>query len=183
MQAHEGAHVSQAPRVLFDADTIAARVRELGARISEDYRERDPVLVVTLGGAFVFAADLARAIEQPLRIDFMGAQSYGDAMQSSGVVKITYELARPVEGQDVLLVEDIVETGRTAKTLVQLLKARGARSVDMVALLHKGTPDTLPLPIPYLGFRFEEGFVVGYGLDHAQRHRGLPHIAVLDEPG
>jgi hypoxanthine phosphoribosyltransferase len=173
--------VSDTLRVLFDAQTIAERVRALGAQIAADYRDRDPVLVVTLGGAFVFAADLARAIEMPLRIDFIGAQSYGNATRSSGKVDVTYELARSVEGEDVLLVEDIVETGGTAKTLIELLKSRGARSVELVALLQKRSATASPPAIRYLGLSFEDGFVVGYGLDYAQRHRGLPHIAVLDE--
>jgi hypoxanthine phosphoribosyltransferase len=170
------------PRVLLSAEQIAARTSELGARITRDYAGRDLVLVPVLKGSFVFAADLARAIEAPVRIDFLGVRSYGAGTESSGVVQITHDLSRPIEGEDVLLVEDIVDTGLTVAHLVALLQTRGPRSVRVCALLHKPSRARVSAVVDYVGFTIEDRFVVGYGLDFDERHRNLPYIGVLDEP-
>lgn len=173
-----------APRLWLDADTIARRVRELGAEITRDYRDRDLVVVIVLTGSFVFAADLIRAIELPLGVDLLGVTSYGDATRSSGVVRITTDLARPVSGKDVLVVEDIVDTGLTMGFLLDSLHARGPRSLRVAALLEKTArhaPPVARITLDYVGFPLREGFVVGYGLDHAQRWRNLPYLALLPE--
>jgi hypoxanthine phosphoribosyltransferase len=168
---------------LLSSETIAGRVRELGAAISRDYAGRSVVLVSVLKGSFVFAADLARAITAPLRVEFLGVRSYGDGTKSSGVVQITYDLSRPIEGEDVLIVEDIIDTGLTVAHLLDLLRTRLPRSVKVCALLHKPSREVRHLPIDYLGFTIEDRFVVGYGLDHAEQYRNLPFIGVIDQGG
>jgi hypoxanthine phosphoribosyltransferase len=169
-------------KTLFSADQIATRVRELGAEITRDYEERSLVLLCVLKGSFMFAADLARAIDQPLRVEFLGVQSYGDDTKSSGVVQITLDLTRPIEGEDVLIVEDIVDTGLTLNYLREQLLPRKPRSVKVCALLQKPAKLVQNVRIDYLGFAIEDVFVVGYGLDHGQRHRNLAEIKVLDGP-
>jgi hypoxanthine phosphoribosyltransferase len=168
-------------RVLLDRATIARRVADLGARISADYAGRSLLVVPVLKGSFVFAADLVRAIDLPLSVEFLGVQSYGDATRSSGAVRLTLDLACSVADRDVLLVEDIVDTGLTASYLVAQLAARGARSVALCALLHKPARQVKPVEITYLGFTIPDVFVVGYGLDAAQLHRNLPDVRVLEE--
>jgi hypoxanthine phosphoribosyltransferase len=170
------------PRALLSAEQIASRVRELGAEIGHDYADQKLVLVPVLKGSFVFAADLARAIDLPLRIDFLGVRSYGAGTESSGVVQITHDLLRPIEGEDVLIVEDIVDTGLTVGHLVELLRTRGPRSVRVCALLNKPSRARVAARIDYLGFTIEDRFVVGYGLDFDEHHRNLPYIGVLDAP-
>jgi hypoxanthine phosphoribosyltransferase len=165
-------------RPLITADAIARRVRELGQEVTRDYQDRDLVVVVVLTGSFMFAADLVRAIELPLSVDFLGVQSYGNATESSGVVRITTDLVRPIEDKDVLVVEDIVDTGLTMRFLLDTLRARGPRSLRVAALLQKAPGGAPALAIDYLGFALGDGFVVGYGLDHAQRWRNLPYLAV-----
>jgi len=162
--------------LLYDADQIAARVRELGRAITEDYRDRRLVVLCVLKGSFVFAADLIRAIDRPLRVEFLGVQSYGDETRSSGAVQITQDLRRPVEGDDLLVVEDIVDTGLTCHYLCEQLRGRGPRSVRVCALLHKPARERRPVEITYLGFTVEDVFVVGYGLDWAERYRELPAL-------
>ncbi len=169
----------------IDRDRLAARVAELGAEITRDYQGRELVLVVVLKGSFVFAADLARAIDLPLTIDFLGLRSYGDGTESSGVVQITSDLTRPIEGRDVIVVEDIVDTGLTMAYLFKNLETRRPRSVRLASLLHKPARTRVPTRIDYLGFTIDDVFVIGYGLDHAQRHRNLPFLGVVqnrDEP-
>ena len=170
------------PRALLSAERVAARTRELGAQIARDYAGKSLVLVPVLKGSFVFAADLARAIDAPLRIDFLGVRSYGAGTESSGVVQITHDLSRPIEGEDVVLVEDIVDTGLTVAHLVSLLQTRGPASIRVCALLHKPSRAQVSAAIDYLGFTIEDRFVVGYGLDFDEKHRNLPYIGVLDEP-
>lgn len=167
-------------RILHDRTAIAARVAELGARITADYAGRSLLVVPVLRGSFVFAADLVRTIDLPLSIEFLGVQSYGDATLSSGIVRLTLDLARPVDGLDVLLVEDIVDSGLTSSYLLEQLAARGARSVRLCALLHKPARTVKPVEIRYLGFTIPDVFVVGYGLDAAQLYRNLPDLRVLD---
>jgi hypoxanthine phosphoribosyltransferase len=167
------------PPVLIAEADLAARVRALGAQIAADYQGRELVVVVVLKGSFVFAADLVRCIALPLEIDFLGVRSYGDSTETSGVVQITSDLSRSIEGKDVLLVEDIVDTGLTLRFLLDNLATRSPRSVRLCALLHKPARTLAPVPIDYLGFSIDDVFVVGYGLDHAQQHRNLPYVGVL----
>lgn len=171
------------PQVLLAADQIALRIRELGEQIARDYQDRDLVAVVVLKGSFMFAADLVRSIGLPMEIDFLGVRSYGDSTHTSGVVQITSDLTRSIEGKDVLLVEDIVDTGLTLRFLLDNLATRAPRSLRLCALLHKPARARVQVPIDYLGFSIDNVFVVGYGLDHAQRHRNLPYVGVLSETG
>ena len=165
---------------LLTSEVIAARVRELGASITHDYEGRSIVLVCILKGSFIFAADLARAIALPVRIEFLGVRSYGQGTTSSGVVQITQDLANPIEGEEVLLVEDIVDTGLTVAHLLELLRTRLPRTLKVCALLHKPARLCTPVPIEYLGFTIEDRFVVGYGLDRAEAYRNLPYIGILE---
>jgi hypoxanthine phosphoribosyltransferase len=165
---------------LITREEIADRVREMGAAIARDYRGRSVVLVCVLKGSFVFAADLARAIEGTLRVEFLGVRSYGAGTTSSGVVQITHDLQHSIEGEDVLLVEDIVDTGLTLAHLLELLRTRLPRSMKVCALLHKPSRSCTPVPIDYVGFTIEDRFVVGYGLDKAEAYRNLPYIGALD---
>jgi hypoxanthine phosphoribosyltransferase len=167
-------------RTLIARDRLAARVAELGKQIEADHREGSLVLLGVLKGSFIFMADLCRAIQRPLRVEFLGVQSYGAGTASSGAVQITQDLTSPVDGSDVVIVEDIVDTGLTAHFLVQQLTARQARSVRLCSLLHKPARARREVKIDYLGFTIEDVFVVGYGLDHAQRYRNLPDLCVLD---
>jgi hypoxanthine phosphoribosyltransferase len=166
---------------MISAEQIAARVRELGAAISRDYEGKKLVLVCVLKGSFVFTSDLARAINVPLRVEFLGVRSYGEGTTSSGVVQITQDLSRAVEGEDLLLVEDIVDTGLTIAHLLELLRTRKPASIKVCSLLHKPARSRVPVPIDYLGFTIEDRFVVGYGLDWAEHYRNLPHIAVVEQ--
>jgi hypoxanthine phosphoribosyltransferase len=165
---------------MLSTEQIATRVRELGADITRDYADRKLVLVCVLKGSFVFAADLARAIDLPVRIDFLGVRSYGAGTESSGVVQITQDLSLPIEREDVLLVEDIVDTGLTIAHLIDLLRTRAPSSVKVCALLHKPARARVTIAIDYLGFTIEDRFVVGYGLDFAERYRNLPFIGVVE---
>jgi hypoxanthine phosphoribosyltransferase len=165
---------------MLSAGEIAARVKELGAQITRDYTGRELVLVCVLKGSFVFAADLARAIDLPLRIDFLGVRSYGEGTESSGVVQITQDLSRPIAHEDVLLVEDIVDTGLTIAHLIDLFRTRQPHSVKVCSLLHKPARARVAVNVDYLGFTIEDRFVVGYGLDFAEKHRNLPYIGVIE---
>jgi hypoxanthine phosphoribosyltransferase len=165
---------------LLSAEQIAERVRELGVQIARDYAGHNLVLVCVLKGSFVFASDLARAVELPLRIDFLGVRSYGEGTESSGVVQITQDLSRPIEHEDVLLVEDIVDTGLTIAHLRDLLRTRSPASVKVCSLLHKPSRARVESVIDYLGFTIDDRFVVGYGLDFAERYRNLPYIGVIE---
>jgi hypoxanthine phosphoribosyltransferase len=166
---------------MLSAEQIAARVRELGAQIAKDYADRRLVLVSVLSGSFVFTADLARAIDLTnVRIEFLGVRSYGEGTTSSGIVQITRDLARPIEGEDVLIVEDIVDTGLTIAHLIELFGTRRPASLKVCALLHKPARTKVEVAIHYLGFTIEDRFVVGYGLDWAERYRNLPFIGVVE---
>lgn len=167
-------------RTLLSAEQIGARVRELGAQITKDYAERRLVLVSVLKGSFVFTADLARHIDLPVRVEFLGVRSYGEGTDTTGVVQITQDLTRPIEGEDVLLVEDIVDTGLTISHLLRLLRTRMPSSVKVCALLHKPARARVEVPVDYLGFTIEDKFVVGYGLDWAERYRNLPYIGIVE---
>jgi len=168
-------------RTLIDSVQISERVRAMGAEITRDYQGRDLVLVPVLKGSYVFVADLARAIDLPLSIDFLGLRSYGDGTTTSGVVQITSDLSKPIEGKDVIVVEDIVDTGLTMAYLFENLETRRPHSVKLAALLHKPARTRVPIGIDYLGFTIDDVFVVGYGLDYAELHRNLPYIGVLEQ--
>jgi hypoxanthine phosphoribosyltransferase len=169
-------HVS----TLLSTEQIAARVRELGAQITKDYADRRLVLVSVLKGSFIFTADLCRAIDTQLRIEFLGVRSYGEGTSSSGVVQITQDLSKPIEGEDILIVEDIVDTGLTIAHLLELFHTRHPASIKVCSLLHKPARTKVEVPIDYLGFTIEDRFVVGYGLDWAERYRNLPFIGVVE---
>jgi hypoxanthine phosphoribosyltransferase len=165
--------------VLLDAMTIQGRVRELGARITRDYCGRSPHLVGVLKGATIFHADLVRVIDLPLSFDFIAVSSYGASAQSSGEVRILKDLDESPEGKDVLLVEDILDTGLTVHYLLQNLRSRKVRSLGVVALLNKPSRRRIEVPADYIGFEIEDKFVVGYGLDFNQCYRNLRDIHVL----
>ncbi len=165
---------------LYSAEQLATRVKELGAQISEDYRGQRVLLVCVLKGSFVFTADLARAIDGNVQIEFLGVQSYGEGTSTTGVVQITQDITRSIEAEHVLVVEDIVDTGLTIAHLLDLLRTRKPASVKVCSLLHKPSRTRIEVPIDYLGFTIEDKFVVGYGLDWAQRYRNLPFIGVVE---
>lgn len=184
---HRHTYVEMAPlapppaRVLYSAEQIAHRVRELGTEITRDYAAGSLVILCILKGSFVFAADLIRAIDLPLRVEFLGVASYGSGTQSTGVVQITQDLTSTIEGDDVLLVEDIIDSGLTIDYISKQLLLRHPRSLRVCAFLHKPTRTQKRVPIDYLGFTITDEFVVGYGLDHAQCYRNLPHLGILEQ--
>jgi len=165
--------------VLFNAAQIEHRVRELGQQIRKDYEGKELVMVAVLKGAFVFAADLTRQIDLPLAIDFIGLSSYGEATESSGVVKITSDLTRPIEGKHVIVVEDIVDTGLTMRYLLDNLMTRKPASVKICTLLQKPSRARTKIPVDYCGFTVPDLFVIGYGLDAGEKYRNLPFIGVV----
>lgn len=168
---------------LISADAIAARVAEMGAQITAEYAplatSADIVLVGVLKGSVIFLADLARHIAAPIYLDFIGISSYGDATVSSGVVQITQDLSRPIEGKHVIVVEDIVDTGHTVHYLLENLGTRRPASIKLASLLHKPERSEREVKIDYLGFTIPNKFVVGYGLDVAQQYRNLPFIGYV----
>src|SRR5918997_973151 len=168
--------------MLVESDALQQRVRELGAEISSDYADRDLVLVCVLKGAVFFLSDLMRAIEIPCEVDFMAVASYGSATDSSGVVRILKDLDTVIEGRDVLIVEDIVDSGLTLSYLMRNLRGRGPRSLEVCALLTKPERRKVELPARYIGFEIPDRFAIGYGLDHAERYRNLPFVAALLQP-
>lgn len=170
-------------RVIVSETEVRQRVTELGARITEDYRDRRPLLVGVLKGAFVFMADLARAIELPVEFDFMAVASYGSATKSSGVVRIVKDLDLDLTGRDVIIVEDIIDSGLTLAYLRKNLLARGPASVEVCALLVREGLQKTDLDLRYVGFSIPPDFVVGYGLDVREQYRNLPYIAgYIEEP-
>ncbi len=169
--------------VLYSADDIKARIAELGAQITADYRGHDLVLVGVLKGSCVFMADLMRAIDLPMTIDFMSVSSYKDGTVSTGDVEILKDLSNPIRGKDVLVVEDIVDTGLTLTRLLEILGSRGARSIKLASFLDKPEPRIkTELNVDYKGFVIPNEFVVGYGLDAAGRYRNLPFIGIVKNP-
>lgn len=165
--------------VLFSTEALAARVRELGAEISADYAGKEILMVGVLRGAIVFMADLARAISRPVTIDFIAVTSYGASTQSSGVVRILKDLDEEVEGRHVLIVEDIIDSGLTLKYLYENIKSRKPASVRICTLLNKPSRRQAEVPVDYNGFTIPDYFVVGYGLDYAEKYRNLPYVGVL----
>jgi hypoxanthine phosphoribosyltransferase len=166
---------------LVSAEDLQRRVRELGAEISRDYEGRDLVMIGVLKGAVLFLADLMRELTVPCEVDFMAVSSYGSSTDSSGVVRILKDLDATIEGRDVLLVEDIVDSGLTLHYLLKNLRARDPASLEVCALLTKPERRRVELPIRYVGFEIPNRFAIGYGLDHAQRYRNLRYVAVLNQ--
>jgi hypoxanthine phosphoribosyltransferase len=166
---------------LVSGEDLRRRVAELGEQVSADYEGRDLVMVGVLKGALIFLADLMREVTVPCEIDFMAVSSYGSQTDSSGVVRILKDLDSPIEGRDVLVVEDIIDSGLTLQYLMRTLKARAPASLEACSLLTK--PDRLRVELEprYIGFRIPDRFAIGYGLDHAQRYRNLDYVAALDE--
>lgn len=166
-------------RVVFDEETIASRVRELGAEITSAYPDGDLLVLGLLKGSFIFLSDLVRAIHRPLQVDFLIASSYGDSTVSSGSVKLVYDPETRLEDRHILLVEDIVDSGRTLQRLLTLLGARRPRSLEVCALLHKRIASELAYDVRFVGFDAPHEFLIGYGLDHAEDYRHLPYIGSL----
>ena len=164
----------------ISARRLQSRVAALGRTIRADYRDRDLVLVGILKGSFIFMADLARAINLPLTCDFMRVSSYGAGTASTGRVRMEFDLSHPIRGKDVLLVEDIVDTGWTLAHVIRELRRKKPSTLRLAALLHKPDRTRVTVPIDYLGFKIPDRFVVGYGLDFDGRYRNLPHLAVLN---
>ena len=163
--------------ILIDAAALDARVRELGAQITRDYQGKELVLVPVLKGSFVFAADLARAIDLPLSIEFFGVRSY-EGTETTGVVQTTLDLSKPIEGKHVIIVEDIVDTGLTMAYMLENFETRRPETLKLASLLHKPARTKVPVEIDYLGFTIDDVFVIGYGLDFGERYRNLPYIGV-----
>jgi hypoxanthine phosphoribosyltransferase len=166
--------------VLLSEEQIRERITELGAEIARDYAGRDPILVAVLKGAFIFMADLARAVQIPLEVDFMAVSSYGASTRSSGVVRIVKDLDIDLGGRHVIIVEDIVDSGLTLRYLRKTLESRGTASLEVCALLVREGNQQSELDLRYIGFRLPPAFVIGYGLDVAERYRNLPNIAVYE---
>jgi hypoxanthine phosphoribosyltransferase len=166
--------------VLIDRDALQKRIAELGEEISADYAGRDLLLVGVLKGAVFFMADLMRGLSIPCEIDFMAISSYGDSTDSSGVVRILKDLDINIEGRDVLVVEDIIDSGLTLSYLMRNLEAREPASLEICALLTKPDRREIEVPVRYVGFEIPNRFVIGYGLDFAERYRNLPYVGVLD---
>jgi hypoxanthine phosphoribosyltransferase len=165
--------------ILVQPDDLRRKVADLGRQISEDYADRDLLLVGVLKGAVFFLSDLMREISVPCEVDFMAVASYGSATDSSGVVRILKDLDAPIEGRHVLIVEDIVDSGLTLQYLLRNLAARGPASVEVCALLTKPERRKVDLHARYVGFEIPDKFAIGYGLDHAERYRNLPYVAAL----
>jgi hypoxanthine phosphoribosyltransferase len=165
-------------KVLLSNDAIQARIQEMGREIAKDYKGREPHLVGVLKGAFTFLSDLARAIELPMTLDFIAVSSYGAATKTSGEVRLVKDLDQGLEGRDLLVVEDIVDTGLTLNYLLNLLRARGPRSLKVATLLSKPSRRLVQIPVDYVGFSIDDHFVVGYGLDFNEKYRNLRDIVV-----
>jgi hypoxanthine phosphoribosyltransferase len=172
---------SEVGEVLVSAEDLQLRVAALGAQISRDYAGKPLLLVGVLKGAVFFLSDLMRHVEIPVEVDFMAVASYGSATDSSGVVRILKDLDAAIEGRDVLIVEDIVDSGLTLQYLMRNLGSRNPRTLEVCALLVKPARRKVELPTKYVGFEIEDRFVVGYGLDYAERHRNLPFVAALEK--
>ena len=166
-------------RVLFSEEQLRQRVAEIAAQIDRDYAGKEPLLVSVLRGSFVFMADLVRSIHLPCTVDFMAVSSYGSGTSSSGQVKIVKDLSEQIEGRDLIVVEDILDSGNTLSYLLQLLQARRPASVRLCTLLDKPSRRVKPVELHYSGFTIPDYFVVGYGLDYDEKYRNLPYIGVL----
>ncbi len=166
---------------MITADEIQARIQELGRQISQDYAGQEVVALAVLKGSVLFFADLLRALDLPLlTTDFLGLSSYGSRTASSGVVRLTQDLSRPIEGKHLLVIEDIVDTGLTMKYLLDNFQTRRPASIRICTLLHKPAGKVVEVPMDYVGFTIEDKFVVGYGLDYDERYRQVPFIGVME---
>jgi hypoxanthine phosphoribosyltransferase len=165
--------------ILFTEEQLAGKVAELGAAITADYRGKNPLIVSVLKGSYIFMADLTRHIDTECSIDFMVVSSYGMGTKSSGEVQIIKDLSYQIEGRDLIIVEDILDSGVTLSYLMRVLKARGANSIRLCTLLSKPERRKVDVKVDYLGYEIADEFVVGYGLDYAERYRNLPYIGIL----
>ncbi len=165
--------------ILLKEDDIAKKVERIGKQINDDYRNRNPIIIGVLKGAFIFLADLLRHIEIPIEVDFLSISSY-DGAESSGVVRLTYDLSLNIEDRNVILVEDIIDTGRTIEYIIDNLKTRKPSSLAICTLLNKRERRAVELPLTYVGFNIPDVFVVGYGLDYSNKYRNLKYIGVLN---
>lgn len=165
--------------VYFTQEQLAAKVAQLGAQITKDYQDKNPLIVSVLKGSYVFMADLTRAVDIPCNVDFMVVSSYGTSATSSGEVQIIKDIEQPIDGRHLLIVEDILDSGVTLSYLMQVLQARGAASIRLCALLSKPERRKIDVKVDYLGYEIPDEFVVGYGLDYAEKYRNLPYIGIL----
>lgn len=165
--------------ILLSEEVISAKIKELAERISDDYKERDLLVVGVLKGSVIFTADLIKNIKIPCEIDFMAVSSYGNSSETSGIVRILKDLDHEVSGKDIIIVEDIVDSGVTLNYLLNYLKSRRANSVEIVSLLTKPSRRKVDIDCKYIGFESPDEFIVGYGLDYAEKYRNLPFVGVL----
>jgi hypoxanthine phosphoribosyltransferase len=172
-------HDEHIGEILVQADELQHRIKEMAAEVSRDYKGRDLLLIGVLKGAVFFLADLMRHLDIPCEVDFMAVASYGSSTDSSGVVRILKDLDAPLEGRNVLIVEDIVDSGLTLQYLMRTLEARGPASIEVCALLTKPDRRKVDMPARYVGFEIPDKFAIGYGLDYAERYRNLPYVATL----
>ena len=168
-------------KVLYSADDILSRVKEIGQQISKDYAGKEIILVCILKGSYVFTADLAREINVPCSIEFMQVSSYGDGTESSGSLRIIKDINVPIDGKHLIIIEDIIDTGTTMNNLKKMLLTRNPASLKLCAFLDKPSRRKVEIEGDYIGFKVEDNFLVGYGLDHAQKYRNLPFVAILNE--
>lgn len=168
------------PEVMISEEEIALRLSELGRAITNDYENEELVVICVLKGAFMFCSDLIKKVNRPVRLEFISLSSYGDSTNSSGNVRLEMDITANVEGKNVLIVEDIVDTGLTIRTLIDMLHLRRPKSIKLASLLFKPVKLKHKVNIDYLGFEIEDKFVIGYGLDYAGRYRELPYIGVLN---
>jgi hypoxanthine phosphoribosyltransferase len=166
--------------VLIDEKRLQQRVKELGQEITRDYEDKNPVLVSVLRGSFIFVADICREIKIPVTFDFMAVSSYGDSIISSGIVRITKDLEFSIENKEIIIIEDIIDSGRTLNYLIKNLQARNPKNVEVCALLDKDVPRKTKNKIKYKGFDIPNKFVVGYGLDFAERYRNFPFVGYIE---
>ena len=168
------------PDVLISEEDLALRIEALGRAITEDFQGEEVVVICVLKGAFLFCSDLVKKIQLPLKLEFVSASSYGDGMQSSGKLKLDLDLTGPIEGKNVIIVEDIIDSGLTITSLVDMIKLRKPKTIKLASLLFKPSKVVHSIAIDYMGFEIEDKFVVGYGLDYAGRYRELPYVGVLN---
>lgn len=171
--------VNDVKEILFSEEKLASIVKDMGKRISEDYQDKNLLMVSVLKGSVVFMADLMRAIDIPCRVDFMAVSSYGAGVKTSGVVKIIKDLDIPLEGYDLLVVEDILDSGMTLSYILELLRSRGPRSIKLCTLLDKPDRRTADVHADYVGAVVPDKFIIGYGLDYDEKYRNLPFVGVL----
>ena len=172
--------MSEKIKVLLSEEEVDARIKQIAAQISRDYAGREIHLICVLKGGVFFTCELAKRITVPVSLDFMSVSSYGDDTKSSGVVKIVKDLDQPLIGKDVLIVEDIIDSGRTLSYLIEILKGRNPNSIRLCTLLDKPERRKAEVRLDYCGMRIEDKFIVGYGLDYGERYRNLPYIAIIE---